>query len=853
MERGKDRPDDLLLKAATVRKKRCFSHRPAQTAGDIPPVPETAMDVTGETGRGAPKGPRDGVGLLDEAPVGLVVFDARGFVLEASTAMSVLLGVKKECLEHVPFSRFLDDRSKKTFRLHLRALLASGKDRLCELTLLADGGNPVRSIVRSSLKEKQRGSVPAVRTAFMSLRVEDSSDDHPLGAAGEIERFADNVPDAIFRLDRGLRLMFSNRAMLDFSALSREALLDSSLDDWTFLPARLVRAIKRVARKAFRTSQSQELELTFERAGSTGCFHMRLVPEIDPGRGSGTVLGVIRDITSLKHNEEVIQTEHAFREAIGRSLSIGIGAIDDQGKQIYVNPALCRIVGWSSEELLGMYFPYVYWPADEVRKAREIFLGIRKGKKTSGSFELSLQRRDGTRFDALIMYSAFYDNSGRRIGWIGSVGDISGLKRKEKELRRLNRDLDAMVRKRTESLRVQNRNLRDILMGLNRTQDELRLSETRVLLEKQRLETILNVVPAGVIVVEGKENRIVYVNRRAQDLFGHRPSPGLEIVDHVAQLKLFRPDGRVYPDDDLPLNRSLLNGETVRGEEMVVLCPDGESVPVLVNTTPLVIGGEIAGAVGSFVDITKIKRSEESIKTLNTELAKNLLLIEDTNKELESFVQSVTHDLRSPLIVINGFSRRLLELPPESIEEKRRDYIEYIRETSENALFLIRDLLRLFKTTRGEINRTTVDLAQMSTSLQHYFRDLYPDRPITLVVHDNIRVPGDYNLLKVVMENLISNSYKFTARNDEEAIIELGSYQAEEGLVVFVRDNGCGFDMSRAGRIFEPFARFHDDSEYKGTGLGLATVKRIVHRHGGRIWAESEPGKGATFYFTLPA
>ncbi len=138
---------------------------------------------------------------------------------------------------------------------------------------------------------------------------------------------------------------------------------------------------------------------------------------------------------------------------------------------------------------------------------------------------VSLQRRDGTRFDALVMYSAFYDNSGKRIGWIGSVGDVSGLKRKEKELQRLNRDLDAIVRKRTDSLRVQNRNLRDILMGLNKAQEELRLSETRVLLEKQRLETILNVVPAGVVVVEGREGRIVYANRRARDLFAGGTPP----------------------------------------------------------------------------------------------------------------------------------------------------------------------------------------------------------------------------------------------------------------------------------------------------------------------------------------
>ena len=356
----------------------------------------------------------------------------------------------------------------------------------------------------------------------------------------------------------------------------------------------------------------------------------------------------------------------------------------------------------------------------------------------------------------------------------------------------------------------------------------------------------------GVVVVEGREGQIAFINRLAQGLFGRKPQPDIEVVDNLLATQIMRPDGQMYPPEELPLNRSLLNGETVRGEEMAIVRPDGQTIPVLANTTPFVIGGEIVGAVGSFIDITKIKRSEESIKTLNTELAKNLLLVEDTNKELEAFVHSVTHDIRSPLVVINGFSRRLLELPPEGFAEKSQEYIEYIRETSQNALFLVRDLLRLFKIARGEINRTTVDIAQMALSLQQYFRGLYPGRSLRMVTHDDVRMTGDYNLLKIVMENLIGNSYKFTAKNDGEAIIEVGSYQDEDNLVVYVRDNGCGFDMNRAGRLFQPFARFHEENEYKGTGIGLATVKRIIHRHGGRIWAESQPGMGATFYFTLP-
>ncbi len=697
----------------------------------------------------------------------------------------------------------------------------------------------------------------------------DSAAARPARTAARRATVVKDAPVGLVRLDEAGLVLAANRHMADLLGITDGSLNGFSivqfLTDGSRTPFRyyleelLVSGEERLSELTFlkrdgtrvrtiirssvrKTKAGAVIEAAIIHLGNSACEVPALPDESLKGFADNMPDAILR----------LIETEHSFRDAIGRSLSIGIGAIDDEGKQIYVNPAFCRIVGWSSEELLGRQFPYVYWPQEELRKAVRIFIRIRRNKKISGSFEVTLQRRDGTRFDALIMYSAFYDNSGRRIGWIGSVGDISGLKRKEAELQRLNRDLDVMVRKRTESLRTQNRNLRDILMGLNRAQEELRLSETRVLLEKQRLETILNVVPAGVVVVEGREGQMAFINRIAQGFFGRKPQPDHDMVDNLMQVQIMRPDGEMYPPDELPLNRSLLNGETVRGEEMAIVRPDGQMIPVLANTTPFVIGGEIVGAVGSFIDITKVKRSEESIRTLNTELEKNLQLVEDTNKELEAFVHSVTHDIRSPLVVINGFSRRLLELPPDGFAEKSQDYIEYIRETSQNALFLVRDLLRLFKIARGEINRTTVDIAQMALSLQQYFRGLYPGRTVRMIARDDVRVSGDHSLLKIVMENLIGNAYKFTARNDGEAMIEVGSYQAKEDLIVYVRDNGCGFDMARASRLFQPFARFHDENEYKGTGIGLATVKRIIHRHGGRIWADSQPGMGATFYFTLP-
>lgn len=389
--------------------------------------------------------------------------------------------------------------------------MKGGEDRLYPLHPGVPDGDPKpsgkRSPTEALLVDTGGVSTPRERRRTgkdRTLRsVRGFLDEAPVEPSAELKAFADNIPDGIFRLDRKLRHVFMNNVMLDLFRKGGER-NPGSLDDWDFLPGEAKGRVKKLARKTFSSSLPQELELMCDGDGSPLHFALRLVPEAGAAGHVGTVLGIMRDITSLKRNEAEIETEHSFREAIGRSLSIGIGAIDHHGRQIYVNPAFCRIVGWTREELLGSCFPYVYWPENERRKARKTFLRVLRGGRTSGSFEVSLQRRDGTRFDALVMYSAFYDNSGKRIGWIGSVGDVSGLKRKEKELQRLNRDLDAIVRKRTDSLRVQNRNLRDILMGLNKAQEELRLSETRVLLEKQRLETILNVVPAGVVVMEGR-------------------------------------------------------------------------------------------------------------------------------------------------------------------------------------------------------------------------------------------------------------------------------------------------------------------------------------------------------------
>jgi signal transduction histidine kinase len=245
-------------------------------------------------------------------------------------------------------------------------------------------------------------------------------------------------------------------------------------------------------------------------------------------------------------------------------------------------------------------------------------------------------------------------------------------------------------------------------------------------------------------------------------------------------------------------------------------------------------------------DATEAARAHAALERLNVELA-------SANAELEAFGYSVSHDLRAPLRAIDGFSRALLEdhgpsLPPEARAEVLR-----VRAATRRMAGLIEDLLRLSRAARTELSRTAVDLSSIARSIASELAASARDRRVTFDIADGLRVVGDERWLRRAMENLMGNAWKFTSKR-ANARIEVGAARKEgaDGPIFFVRDDGAGFDMSRADRMFAPFQRFHAAEDFCGTGIGLAIVRRIVQRHGGRIWAEGAPGKGATFYFTLP-
>jgi PAS domain S-box-containing protein len=357
--------------------------------------------------------------------------------------------------------------------------------------------------------------------------------------------------------------------------------------------------------------------------------------------------------------------------------------------------------------------------------------------------------------------------------------------------------------------------------------------------------------------IADREGTMIRLNRACRDLFQISEE---EVVGRYNILK----DPILEADGRLPrIRRVFEEGETVRFEVRYdkarignLSLKQGETVFLDLTAFPIRDGaGKITHAVIQLWDITERKKAEEEVIRLNAELEQRVrertAQLAAANAELESFSYSVSHDLQAPLRAIEGFGRALKEDYQTVLDERGEKYVDRILAAAERMRLLIEDLLKLSRVTRSELAYASVDLSRLAASIAAELQESQPERRVDWIIAPDIHAEGDGRLLEVVLRNLLENAWKFTSRH-ERARIEFGAAEQDGVWVFFVKDDGAGFDKAYADKLFQTFQRLHSPEEFEGTGIGLAIVRRVILRHGGRVWAEGAPEQGATFYFTLP-
>jgi len=610
------------------------------------------------------------------------------------------------------------------------------------------------------------------------------------------------APDAIIIQRKG-RFLYANEAALRlYGAATFELLRGKDVielihpDERDAVRTRIRMALngERVPSREFRMLTLDGREVPVEATGTLITFE-----------GRAAVLSIIRDISARKRAEQEREQVLVQLDAVLNSIHEGVVIADLEGNLLTMNPAALALHEYESADqvrrqllelqdtfdlfdLAGKPLAFEQWPMARVLCAERFV-----------DYEVRVRRKDtGKSWIGSYSGTPVYNASGDIILAVITLRDITARKQAEEELRH----------------------------------------------SEERYRSLYNETPVMLHSID-HDGRLISVSDYWLDTLGYGRSEvlGRRTTEFLTEQSRRFATEVVLPEffrtgscTDVPYQIVKKNGETMDVLLSAIAERDSE--------------GKVARSLAVMIDVTDRRRAEEEIEQLNTDLASRAAELEAANRELLAFSYSVSHDLRRPLTTINGYCQIIREMCDRNLDEQCRGYLREIYDGTMRMNQLIDALLRFSSLTRVELHRETVDLSGMAQAVAAELRLAEPERRVSFRIAQGITVTGDSDLLRVVVENLLGNAWKYTGRQ-EEGSIEFDVTEIDGKPACFVRDNGAGFAMEEAGKLFHPFQRLSGAADFKGHGIGLATVERIIKRHGGRVWAEGEPGKGATFYFTL--